>query len=132
MQENLKTTDAEKPVFWRPLQPGEVIHELVDIAEDPAVNGFPVEAAEIGHPAAPVAEKATDLSPIAGIPAESWSGWSAMAMVKAPAGSDTPFTILMAPLSDRNGVRSTSRAAPEYRAATPSPFRFTSFSSFTL
>ena len=70
MQEDLKTNDAEKPVFWRPLQPGEIIHELVDIAEDTAVNGFPVEAVEIGHPAAPVAEKATDLSPIAGIPAD--------------------------------------------------------------
>ncbi len=70
MQENLKTTDVEKPVFWRPLQPGEVIHELVDIAEDPAMNRFPAEAVEIGHPAASVAEKATDLSPVAAIPAD--------------------------------------------------------------
>ena len=70
MQEDLKTNDAEKPVFWRPLQPGEIIHELVDIAEDPAMSGFPVEAAQIGDSAASITEKTTDLSPVAGFPAD--------------------------------------------------------------
>ncbi|OPY06747.1 MAG: hypothetical protein A4E68_02260 [Syntrophaceae bacterium PtaB.Bin095] len=70
MQENSKTTDAEKPVFWRPLQPGEVIHELVDVAEDPAVQRFPVEAAGVGHPAESVAEEVTAASLTAGIPAD--------------------------------------------------------------
>ncbi len=70
MRENLKTTDAEKPVFWRPLQSGEVIHELVDIVEDPTVPGFPAEAAGAGNQAAATAQTVTDASSIAGIPAD--------------------------------------------------------------
>ena len=70
MQENLKNTDVKKMVFWRPLQPGEMIHDLVDIVEDPAMHEFPGAAAGGGHPAAAVAEKEMDASPFAGIPAD--------------------------------------------------------------
>ena len=70
MQENAKNADAEKLIFWRPLQPGEVIHELADPVEDQAVHGFPGDASGSGLPAAAVDAKETDAVPVAGIPAD--------------------------------------------------------------
>lgn len=70
MQENLKNADTRKPVFWRPLQPGEVIFELVDTIASPAAREFGDAMASDWNQAAAVAEKKPESNPLAGIRAD--------------------------------------------------------------
>jgi len=48
VEETLKNIDAEKMAFWRPIRPGEVIYELVDVVEELPDPEFAVVAAESG------------------------------------------------------------------------------------
>ena len=57
MEETLKNIDAEKMAFWRPIRPGEVIYELVDVVEEPPDPEFAVVAAESGPLVMPVGKK---------------------------------------------------------------------------
>ena len=66
MEETLKNIDAEKMAFWRPIRPGEVIYELVDVVEEPSDPEFAVVAAESGPLVMPVGKKemSSDISDI--------------------------------------------------------------------
>ena len=66
MEEILKNIDAEKMAFWRPIRPGEVIYELVDVVEEPSDPEFAVVAAESGPLVMPVGKKemSSDISDI--------------------------------------------------------------------
>ncbi len=66
MEETLKNIDAEKMAFWRPIRPGEVIYELVDVVEEPPDPEFAVVAAESGPLVMPVGKKemSSDISDI--------------------------------------------------------------------
>ena len=66
MEETLKNIDAEKMAFWRPIRPGEVIYELVDVVEEPSDPEFAVVAAESGPLVVPVGKKemSSDISDI--------------------------------------------------------------------
>jgi len=66
VQETLKNIDAEKMAFWRPIRPGEVIYELVDVVEEPSDPEFAVVAAESGPLVMPVGKKemSSDISDI--------------------------------------------------------------------
>jgi hypothetical protein len=57
VEETLKNIDAEKMAFWRPIRPGEVIYELVDVVEEPPDPEFAVVAAESGPLVMPVGKK---------------------------------------------------------------------------
>ena len=59
MEETLKNIDAEKMAFWRPIRPGEVIYELVDVVEEPSDPEFAAGAARSGPPVTPVGKKET-------------------------------------------------------------------------
>jgi hypothetical protein len=61
VEEILKNIDAEKMAFWRPIRPGEVIYELVDVVEEPSDPEFAVVAAESGPLVMPVGKK--EMSP---------------------------------------------------------------------
>ena len=45
--------------FWRPIRPGEVIYELVDVVEEPPNPEFAAGAARSGPPVMPVGKKET-------------------------------------------------------------------------
>jgi hypothetical protein len=66
VEETLKNIDAEKMAFWRPIRPGEVIYELVDVVEEPSDPEFAVVAAESGPLVMPVGKKemSSDISDI--------------------------------------------------------------------
>lgn len=66
MEETLKNIDAEKMAFWRPIRPGEVIYELVDVVAEPSDPEFAVVAAESGPLVMPVGKKemSSDISDI--------------------------------------------------------------------
>jgi hypothetical protein len=66
VEEILKNIDAEKMAFWRPIRPGEVIYELVDVVEEPSDPEFAVVAAESGPLVMPVGKKemSSDISDI--------------------------------------------------------------------
>ena len=66
MEETLKNIDAEKMASWRPIRPGEVIYELVDVVEEPSDPEFAVVAAESGPLVMPVGKKemSSDISDI--------------------------------------------------------------------
>ena len=66
MEETLRNIDAEKMAFWRPIRPGEVIYELVDVVEEPSDPEFAVVAAESGPLVMPVGKKemSSDISDI--------------------------------------------------------------------
>jgi hypothetical protein len=61
VEETLKNIDAEKMAFWRPIRPGEVIYELVDVVEEPPDPDFAVGTAQSGTLAMPVGTK--EMSP---------------------------------------------------------------------
>jgi len=48
VEETLKNIDAEKMASWRPIRPGEVIYELVDVVEEPPDPELAVVAAQSG------------------------------------------------------------------------------------
>jgi hypothetical protein len=54
VEETLKNIDAEKMAFWRPIRPGEVIYELVDVVEEPSDPEVAVVAAEGGPLVMPI------------------------------------------------------------------------------
>ena len=66
MEETLKNIDAEKMAFWRPIRPGEVIYELVDVVEEPSDPEFAVGTAQSGTLVMPVGKKemSSDISDI--------------------------------------------------------------------
>jgi len=57
VEEILKNIDAEKMAFWRPIRPGEVIYELVDVVEEPPDPDFVVGTAQSGTLVMPSAQK---------------------------------------------------------------------------
>ena len=61
MEEILKNIDAEKMAFWRPIRPGEVIYELVDVVEEPPDPKFSVGTAQSVPLVMPVGKK--EMSP---------------------------------------------------------------------
>ena len=57
MEETLKNIDAEKMASWRPIRPGEVIYELVDVVEEPPDPKFSVGTAQSIPLVMPVGKK---------------------------------------------------------------------------
>jgi len=70
LEENLNNFDAGKMDFWRPLKPGEVIHELVDVVEELPEPEFVPLAVKNGSPQTPASYQETPSPPIAGIPTD--------------------------------------------------------------